>query len=150
MLALVIVPLTQLMNPTEFTVMCVEGEGGKMGSGDQIPLSYTASVSKMGSVGVICIPAKVTSTPSHKAFVFSAVSISTSHLGQHPWEELGISRDRHKTDDYTGRLYSLGKSVCGVNTAVTFSGIITIVSDKRQHRIAEEGEERLSFPTSRL
>ena len=121
-----------------------------MGSGDQIPLSYTASVSKMGSVGVICIPAKVTSTPSHKAFVFSAVSISTSHSGQHLWEELGISRDPHKTDDYTGRLYSLGKSVCGVNTAVTFSGIIAIVSDKRQRRIAEEGEERLSFPTSRL
>lgn len=150
MLALEMMLLTQLMYPTEFTVVCVEGEEGKIGSGDQIPLSYTASVSKMGTVGVICIPAKVTSTPSHKAFVFSAVIISMSHLGQHPWEELGIPRDPHKTDDYTGRSYSLGKSVCGVNTAITFSGIIAVVSDERQRRITEEGEEHLSFPTSRL
>ena len=150
MLALEMMLLTQLMYPTEFTVVCVEGEEGKIGSGDQIPLSYTASVSKMGTVGVICIPAKVTSTPSHKAFVFSAVIISMSHSGQHPWEELGIPRDPHKTDDYTGRSYSLGKSVCGVNTAITFSGIIAVVSDERQHRITEEGEEHLSFPTSRL
>lgn len=138
------------MNPTEFTVGCVEGGGGKIESGDQIPLSYTASVSKMGTVGVICVPAKVTSTPSHKAFVFSTVIISTRHLGQHLWKELGISRGPHKTDDYMGRLYSLGKSACGVNTAITFSGIIAIVSNERQCRIAEEGEEHLSFPTSRL
>lgn len=115
MLALVIVPLTQLMNPTEFTVMCVEGGGREDGKWGPNPTELYSLCFKMGSVGVICIPAKVTST-SHKAFVFSAVSISTGHLGQHPWEELGISRDRHKTDDYTGRLYSLGKSVCGVNT----------------------------------
>ena len=150
MLALEMMLLTQLMYPTEFTVVCVEGEEGKIGSGDQIPLSYTASVSKMGTVGVICIPAKVISTPSHKAFVFSAVIISMSHSGQHPWEELGIPRDPHKTDDYMGRSYSLGKSVCGVNTAITFSGIIAVVSDERQRRITEEGEEHLSFPTSRL
>ena len=41
MLALEMMLLTQLMYPTEFTVVCVEGEEGKIGSGDQIPLSYT-------------------------------------------------------------------------------------------------------------
>lgn len=87
--------------------------------------------------------------PSHKAFVFSAVSISTRPLRPASVGRAYISRDRHKTDDYTEVVF-VRKSVCGVNTAVTFSGIITIVSDKRQHRIAEEGEERLSFPTSRL
>lgn len=138
------------MNPTEFTIGCVEGGGGKTESGDQIPLSYTASVSKMGTVGVICIPAKVTSTPSHKAFVFSAVIISTRHLGQHLWKELGISRGPHKTDDCMGRLYSLGKSACWVSPAITFSGIVAVVSDERQCRIAEEGKEHLSFPTLRL
>ena len=46
MLALEMMLLTQLMYPTEFTVVCVEGEEGKIGSGDQIPLSYTAYVSR--------------------------------------------------------------------------------------------------------
>lgn len=50
-------------------------------------------------------------------------------------EQLRVSWEPQKMDVYMGILYLLVKIVHGVNMAVTFSGVISIVSNKRQCKL---------------
>ena len=69
------------------------------------PNQLLSLISKVDKVDVIWGTAKMTSTLSHKAFAFGTMNTSMRHSQQCLWEQLRISGDPHKTDDYMGRLY---------------------------------------------